>query len=74
MWSSSVTVSGEGLVDARKPTLLFKGNQLRGQEPPNRTYDVSPDGSRFFMFRDEQASDQIRVIFNFFDLLKQKVP
>ena len=74
MWSLGVTISGEGLVDSRKPTLLFKGNQFRGQEPPSRTYDVSPDGSTFFMIRDEQASDQIRVIFNFFDLLRQRVP
>ncbi len=74
VWSLGVTIGSEGLVDSRKPTLLFRGNQFRGQEPPSRTYDISPDGSRFFMIRDEQASDQIRVIFNFFDLLKQKVP
>ena len=74
MWASGITTGADGVIDARTPTLLFKGNQLRAQEPPGRAYDVSPDGSRFFMLRDDRDSDQIHVIFNFFELLKQKVP
>ena len=74
MWSVDIRTSAAG-VEAGTPVLLFKGRQVRRQEPPGRAYDVSADDSRFFMFRDTQErADEIKVIFNFFELLKAKVP
>jgi hypothetical protein len=74
MWSVAVSYK-ESSVELGAPQLLFRGNYSRRQEPPGRGYDVSPDGSRFLMLKDPQdQTDEIRVIFNFFDLLEQKVP
>ena len=56
--------------------LLFEGHY---QYSPNVTadYDVSPDGQRFLMVQSsgpEQTPTQIRVVLNWLEELKQRVP
>jgi Tol biopolymer transport system component len=60
-----------------KPRLLFEGPYIG----PNfgRSYDVSPDGSRFLMIKDDLPSDaapapQLVVVQNWFEELKRLVP
>ena len=60
------------------PTVLFEGGYH--QRPrPGRRYDISPDSTRFLMMKDETTGDesapvQIRIVFNWFEELKQLVP
>ncbi len=43
---------------------------------PGRSYDVSPDGTRFLMIKDAAAATatQLVVVLNFFEELKRLVP
>jgi hypothetical protein len=42
----------------------------------NANYDVSPDGQRFLMVKENEATSaaQINVVLNWFEEVKQKVP
>jgi hypothetical protein len=59
---------------------LFDGRYIGS--PFWRTYDVSPDGQRFLMIKDNVASDQpftpslstIVVVLNWFEELTERVP
>ena len=53
---------------------LFEWPRLRW--PPARHYDVTPDGQRFVMVKrmQEPRRNQIRVVVNWAEELKQKVP
>lgn len=55
------------------PRLLFDRRYALGTVTfPN--YDVSPDGQRFVMVRDESASGHLNVVLNWQEELKQRVP
>ena len=67
-------VSTSPSVTAGTPDVLFEGNYRL--ENVNVTYDVMPDGKRFFMVRaaDVAPVHEIRVVLNWFEELKQLVP
>ena len=46
-----------------------------GGVAPGRSYDVSPDGTRFLMLKEAAATaTQLVVVLNFFEELKRLVP
>ena len=73
----SVVVSTEPAFRAAKPVLLFEGEYELDFWSSN--YDVAPDGQRFVMIRrgkdaDTSAPQQLNVVLNWFEELKQLVP
>ena len=72
----AVDVTTQGTFSAGKPRVLFEGRYV----PTPRSfqdYDVSPDGQRFLMLKpaeQAQSPEQINVVLNWFEELKQKVP
>ena len=72
----AVDVTTQGTFSAGKPRVLFEGRYA----PTPRSfqdYDVSPDGQRFLMLKateQAQSPEQINVVLNWFEELKQKVP
>ncbi len=57
-----------------EPKVLFEGSYAMDNQF-NGYYDVSQDGQRFLMVKEEQREqDQIRVILNWFEELKRLVP
>ena len=73
----AVDVDTRSGFSALKPRLLFEGPYLlTGGSFPN--YDVSPDGQRFLMLKPAEsqtsAPNQINVVLNWFEELKQKIP
>ena len=71
----AVETTTQPTFSAGKPKVLFEGAYV-----PTRlaaaTYDVSADGQRFVMIKEEQTSSatQINIVLNWFEELKQKVP
>ena len=56
-----------------KPRALFEGRfRLDDQKDPVRSYDVTPDGQRFLMIRDEKepVTSQLNVVVNWFNDLE----
>ena len=65
------------MLDWQDPTALFETGMYRTYAYTN--YDVSPDGQTFIFVRptDEEYTDrsrQIRVVLNWFEELKERVP
>jgi len=56
---------------ADKPRLLFEGPYVTDS---SANYDVSLDGQRFLMIKEEGQGSQINVILNWFEELKRLVP
>ena len=60
------------------PTRLFDGRYFSG--PPGRTYDVSPDGTRFLMIKDGDTANpnvtpaSMVIVLNWSEELKRLVP
>lgn len=57
-----------------KPQVLFEGRfRLDDQKDPVRSYDVTRDGQRFLMIRDEREpiTSQLNVVVNWFNDLEQ---
>jgi serine/threonine-protein kinase len=73
----SIQVKDQTL-DTGKPRVLFEGAYASHSNPPGmQYYDISPDGQRFLMMKEEQrreAQGEIRVIQNWFEELKRLVP
>ena len=75
---TSVPIQTTPTFSAGSPTKLFDGRYVGS--PFWRTYDVSPDGRRFLMIKDNAAHDQasapanIVVVLNWLEELKQRVP
>jgi serine/threonine-protein kinase len=61
---------------AGKPRVLFEGRYVTHSNPPGyQYYDISPDGKRFFMMKEEELPEsQINVVVNWFEELKRLVP
>jgi eukaryotic-like serine/threonine-protein kinase len=72
----AVEVTTRGTFSAGKPKALFEGTYVPTPLSfPN--YDVSPDGQHFLMLKaagQQQLPDQINVVLNWFEELKQPVP
>ena len=75
---TSVPIQTAPTFSAGTPTKLFDGRYVGS--PVWRTYDVSPDGQRFLMIKDNLAGDQtsapasIVVVLNWLEELKRRVP
>ena len=72
---------GEGSAfRAGSPTRLFEGRYEIGSAQSGRTYDISPDGQRFLMFKLDARSDEtatppsIVIVQNWSEELKRRVP
>ncbi len=70
----AVQITTQPNFSAGTPKTLFEGDyQMRpAQSSPN--YDVSADGQRFLMLKPVEQPQQINVVLNWFEELKQKVP
>jgi len=74
----AVTVRSEPSFTFGNPMILFEGAPVF-LGPVGRTYDVSPDGKRFLMFKvggpaDKADPTQLILVLNWFDELKRLVP
>ena len=68
-----VSIKTEPTFMQGSPAVLFTGNYLT--DPGTQQYDVTPDGQRFLMIKQEQTEGaQINVILNWFEELKRLVP
>lgn len=71
----AVPVTSQPTFSAGKPTVLFEGDYLASPFPATGvTYDVSRDGQRFLMVKEEPSATQINVVVNWFEELKRLVP
>jgi serine/threonine-protein kinase len=69
-----VPVSPRPSFTSGKPQVLFEGSyRSSGINPAYQYYDISPDGSRFLMIKEEHAN-QINVVLNWFEELERLVP
>jgi len=72
-----VPVDTEPTFKVGKPEELFEGSYSTSAVTPGQLqyFDISPDGQRFLMItEDQQESDQINVVLNWFEELKRLVP
>ena len=68
-----VGIKTEPTFTAGRPAVLFTGDYQRISH--NRQYDVTLDGQRFLMIKQEQTGvAQINVVLNWFEELKRLVP
>jgi len=72
----AVPVTLQPSFSAGRPAMLFEGTYLSSTFPlTGVTYDVTHDGQRFLMVRDQPTSaTQINVVVNWFEELKRLVP
>ena len=56
------------------PRVLFEQRYAFGTAQTLANYDVSPDGHRFVMVKDDSASGRINLMLNWFEELKRLVP
>jgi eukaryotic-like serine/threonine-protein kinase len=69
----AVATTTKGNFSADAPKVLFEGNYTTYNTMP--AYDVTPDGQRFLLAKTaEQGQQEISVVVNWFEELKQKVP
>jgi len=64
-------------LNAGKPGVLFEGSYMSHSNPNGfQKYDISPDGKRFLMMKEDTVQDQgqINVVLNWFEELKRLVP
>ena len=57
-----------------QPHLLFEQRYAYGSAQSIANYDVSADGQRFLMVKDESSSGRLNVVLNWFEELKARVP
>jgi eukaryotic-like serine/threonine-protein kinase len=57
-----------------RPRILFEQRYAFGSAQTVANYDVSPDGERFVMVKDDSASGRINVVLNWLEELKRLVP
>ena len=73
----AVDITTQPAFSAGSPELLFEGQYFNDSSVgyPAANYDVTPDGQRFLMIREEQPEvPQINVVLNWFEELKRLVP
>jgi len=56
------------------PRVLFEQRYAFGSAQTVPNYDVSPDGQRFLMVKDESSAGRLNIILNWFDELNRLVP
>ena len=57
-----------------QPRVLFEQRYAFGSAQTIPNYDVSPDGQRFVMVKDDSASGRLNIVLNWFEELKARVP
>ena len=76
MMGVSIQSQGQTL-NAGRPRILFEGSYVSHAIPRGmQYYDISPDGKRFLMMKEETVQQQghINVVLNWFEELKRLVP
>jgi hypothetical protein len=71
----AVATATQSVFHAAKPEVLFEKHYWTADYL--RNYDVSQDGRRFLMIKENEhvaAATQINVVLNWFEELKQRVP
>jgi hypothetical protein len=69
----AVATTTKANFSADTPKVLFEGHYATYNTTP--AYDVTPDGQRFLLAKTaEQGPQEISVVLNWFEELKQKVP
>ena len=69
-----VDVSTSPELALSQPRVLFEQRYAFGPTTTIANYDVSPDGQRFVMVKDESGSGRLNVVLNWFEELKARVP
>jgi len=69
-----VELSGVSELKLSQPRVLFEQRYALGIGTTIPNYDVSSDGQRFLMVKDETGSAGLDVVLNWFEELKAKVP
>jgi serine/threonine-protein kinase len=72
MMAVDVTTTPE--LKISEPHLLFERRYAYGGAQTIANFDVSPDGQRFLMVRDESSSGRLGIVLNWFDELRRRVP
>ena len=81
----AVPVKASPALSPGKPEILFRGKYtsmlLNLVEADYSPWDISPDGKRFLMMKDEQSAtpaaegpQRIHIVLNWFEELKRLVP
>ena len=64
----AVSIQTEPVLSVGEPRVLFEGSYRANQRIPQvQNYDISPDGQRFLMIRDDTEPAQIRVVPNWIE-------
>jgi serine/threonine-protein kinase len=69
-----VDVSTRPDLTLSQPRVLFEQRYAFGSAQTMANYDVSRDGQRFVMVKDDSASGRLSIVLNWFDELKRRVP
>jgi WD40 repeat protein len=69
-----VDVSTSSGITLSRPRVLFEQRYAFGAAQTVPNFDISPDGQRFVMVKDDSASGRINVVLNWFEELKRMVP
>ncbi len=71
----SASVGSEAGLAASRPVLVFEGNYAFATNLTIPNYDVTNDGQRFVMIKEEStAGGSVQVVVNWFEELKRLVP
>ena len=71
----AVAIETEPRFSAGTPRRLYKGTYILDSGVGHPRYGVSPDGQHFLMGKaSEEEQSQIRVVLNWFEELKERVP
>ena len=69
-----IDVSTSPALTLSQPRVLFEQRYAFGSASTIPNYDVSPDGQRFVMVKDDSASGRLNIVLNWFEELKARVP
>jgi serine/threonine-protein kinase len=68
------TSSGNSELAVSSPKMLFEQRYSFGSSLSIANYDVSPDGQRFVMVKEDSSANRLNVVLNWFEELKRRVP
>ena len=66
--------SGNSDLAISSPKMLFEQRYSFGSSISVANYDVSPDGQRFVMVKEDSSANRLNVVLNWLEELKQRVP
>ena len=69
-----VDVSASPDLTLSQPRMLFEQRYAFGSPQTIPNYDVSLDGQRFVMVKDDSSSGRLNIVLNWFDELKRLAP